>query len=156
MLNKNKSGDLLIFLAIVLNLLGFFAITIAMDPSRTGPALIVLLIGWCCITQVWRFVSKIQSPIHKKWRRISDIIIRFNKIEIRKYIIIIICYFATWLSKLYVGTDAEMFTTFLAALSYLAACLVVIFCMISQAKISIFLSKQLAVWLYRQIKYMNS
>lgn len=155
MFDQNKHHDLLIFLAVTLNLLGLFAITIAMDPSRTGNALIALLLAWVCINQIWRFVSQIQGSIHDKWRHIFNLIIKFNRIEIRKYIMITICYFAILLSKSYIGTDLEMFTIFIAAMAYLATCLLVLIFLIQQAKILIVLSKRFALWLYFQIKYAN-
>lgn len=154
MLNK-KYSDLLISIAIAFNLTGFFAITIAMDQSRKGNALISLLLGWLCINQIWRLVSKIQGPICNKWRRIFYLIIRFNKIEIRKYIMITICYFAILLSKSYIGTDLEMFTIFIAAMTCLATCLLVFIFLIQQVKILIVLSKRFALWLYSCIRYAN-
>ncbi len=155
MLNKNKYYDVLIFLAAALNLAGLFAIVIAMDPSKTGNALIALLLGWLCITQVWKFASKIQAPTNNKWHHIFDLIIRFNNIEIRKYIMITICYFVILSSKYYVGTDLEMFTTFIAAMASLSTCILVFIFLIHQAKILIVLSKRVAIWLYFRIKYAN-
>lgn len=154
MLNK-KYYDLLIFLAVVLNLTGFFAIVIAMDPSRISTALIVLLLGWLCITQAWRFVRKILGPINDKWGHIFNLIIRFDIIEIRKYIMLTICYFAILGSKMYIGTDLEMFAIFIAAITSLSTFILVIIFMIQQAKILIVLSKRATIWLYFRIKYAN-
>lgn len=155
MFDKNKHHDLLIFLAVTLNLLGLFAITIAMDQPRAGNALIALLLGWLCITQAWKFYSKIQGSIHNKWHHIFDLIIRFNKIEIRKYIMITICYFATLWSKIYIGADLEMLAIFIAAITSLATCFLVVIFLIQQAKILIISSKRFALWLYFRIKYAN-